>query len=76
MVSLHWEVEKLKFEIKSYLLEHISLEPRNLQIKGHHVGSSIWGWTTLCATLVYQRFLALMNVVVFQNLKGIIQHQN
>ena len=71
-MSLQWEVQKLKFEIKSYLLENISLELRNLQNKGRHVGAGIWGWTTLCTTLVYQCFVALMNVVVFQTLKGII----
>ena len=69
VVSLHWEVEKLKFEIQSYLLKTVSLELRNLQIKGRHVGGGIWGWNTLCTTLVYQCFVALMNVVVFQTLK-------
>ena len=43
VVSLQREVQKLKFEIKSYLLENISLELTNLQNKRRHLGARICG---------------------------------
>ena len=57
LVSLHLQVERLKFDIKPCLLETISLELRDWEIKGRHVGASIWRCTTLCTTLVLSCFV-------------------